>query len=68
MMDIAVPDIIIWSNISEKHREEALCRPPIPVGDFQQAVGNIISAVRTDGDQALRELGEKYDGAILDQL
>ena len=68
MMDITVPDIIIWSTVSEKHREEALCRPPIPVGDFQQTVGDILSAVRTDGDQALRVLGEKYDGAILDQL
>jgi len=68
MMDITVPDIINWSNVSEKDREEALCRPPIPVGDFQQTVGNIISAVRTDGDQALRELGEKYDGVILEQL
>ena len=67
-MDITVPGIIIWSNVSERRREEALCRPPIPVGDFQQTVGNIISAVRTDGDQALRELGEEYDGVILEQF
>ncbi len=68
MMEIRIPGLINWSNISETQRETSLSRPPIPVGDFQQVVGSIISRVRKDGDAALRELGEKYDGVNLEQL
>ncbi len=57
-----VPDLLDWSMASEAERATALQRPPIPCGDFQTAVATIISRVRKDGDRALRELGEKYDG------
>lgn len=59
---VTVSELIDWSRISEAEREIALRRPPIPAGDFQQTVADIISRVREDGDDALRELGEKYDG------
>ncbi len=68
MMDIRIPELIDWSGITDAQRETVLCRPPIPPGNFQQIVGEIISQVRSDGDVALRELGEKYDGVILEQL
>ena len=67
-MQIRIPDLINWSGTNEEEREIALRRPPIPCGDFQQAVAAIISRVGEAGDQALLELGEKYDGVLLDQL
>ena len=67
-MEILIPELIDWSSASEMQRAAALCRPPIPMEDFQGAVAGIISRVRRDGDGALRELGEKYDGVILEQL
>jgi histidinol dehydrogenase len=62
---VTVPEMIDWSRTSEAGRETALRRPPIPAGDFQHAVADIISRVSEDGDEALRELGEKYDGVLL---
>ena len=67
-MDIRIPDLIDWSTIPETQRGNVLSRPPIPAGDFQQVVGNIISSVRKDGDAALRELGSRYDGVVLEHL
>ena len=65
---VTLPEMIDWSRTSEAERETALRRPPIPAGDFQQAVVAIISRVSEDGDEALRELGEKYDGVLLGDL
>ena len=65
---VTVPEMIDWSRTNEVERETALRRPPIPAGDFQQTVADIISRVREDGDEALRELGEKYDGVLLGDL
>jgi histidinol dehydrogenase len=67
-MDIRIPDLIDWSGTSETERETALLRPPIPAGNFQQTVAAIISRVRRDGDEALREFSRKYDGVELRQL
>jgi histidinol dehydrogenase len=63
-MDIAIPLLIDWQSASESQREDALRRPPIPAGDFQGVVSDIISRVRKGGDQVLREIGEKYDGVV----
>lgn len=65
---ISVPELIDWSRTSEAERETALRRPPIPAGDFQQVVATIIARVREDGDGALREFGQKYDGVQLGDL
>ncbi len=67
-MKISIPEMISWSDTSETQREQALQRPPIPEGDFQGVVANIISRVREEGDAAVFELGEKYDGVVLEQL
>jgi len=72
-MVIHIPELFDWSAASAEKRAAALQRPPMPVGNlsggnFQRAVGEIISRVRENGDDALRELGEKYDGVKLEQL
>jgi len=67
-MGIQIPEMMDWANASEAEREITLRRPPIPAGDFQQTVSDIISRVREDGDVALCELGEKYDGVRLESL
>lgn len=67
-MQICIPELVTWSGIPESQREIVLSRPPVPAGDFQKTVSDIIAFVRADGDTALRVLGEKYDGVVLDQL
>jgi histidinol dehydrogenase len=67
-MEIPIPEMIDWSSASGEQRETALRRPPIPAGEFQQLVSDIISQVRRDGDRALRELGKKYDGVVPETL
>lgn len=65
---VTVPEMIDWSRTDEAERKTVLRRPPLPAGDFQQAVAFIISRVSEDGDEALREFGEKYDGVLLGDL
>ena len=67
-MGICIPDLVEWASVSEAERVIALRRPPIPAGDFQQIVSGIISRVRENGNAALFELGEKYDGIRLNSL
>lgn len=67
-MEIAIPVMIDWSESSVAERETALRRPPIPAGEFQQLVSDIISQVRRDGDSALRELGERFDDVVPGEL
>ena len=67
-MDIAIQKIIDWESTSEVERNITLRRPPAPEGDFQQAVSEIISHVRNNGDRALLEYGEKFDGVVLRHL
>ena len=63
-MDIQIPECVDWSSATLTRREETLQRPPIPAGNFRQAVAGIIARVGEDGDQAVLELGEKYDGIV----
>ena len=67
-MNIRIPELINWPEISEAQRRAALKRPPVPDGDFQEDVAAIISRVRNEGDAAIKALGEKYDGVVLEQL
>ena len=67
-MTIRIPDLIDWSAASETERVSVLQRPPLPSGNLQQAVSEIISRVREEGDDALFALGKKYDGVKLEQL
>lgn len=67
-MNIRIPDLIRWSASTEAVRDATLQRPPPPAGNLQQRVSEIISSVKEGGDDALRKLGEKYDGVKIDQL
>lgn len=67
-MQIVIPQTIKWADTGEADRVATLKRPPPPEGNFQQAVANIISRVREDGDTALLEFGEKFDDVVLSQL
>ncbi|WP_231118212.1 histidinol dehydrogenase [Lysobacter silvisoli] len=58
-----------WSALDETQREAALRRPAQQTrADTAAAVSAILQRVRADGDDALRELGARYDGVALDDF
>lgn len=61
--------VLDWSALDEGQRRDALARPN-PLHDAQQlaAVRAIIADVRARGDEALRELGARFDGCQLDSF
>ncbi len=63
-----IPELIDWPAASEAERNTVLQRPPIPGGNIQAIVADIIARVRKDGDNALHELGKKYDNVVLPTL
>lgn len=67
-MDIFIPELINWSEAGDAEREAALQRPPLPDLNIAAAVTNIIGQVRENGDEALFQLGRKFDGVDLEQL
>lgn len=58
-----------WADLSEAQRDEALSRP---LQERQQTVqegaARIIAEVRAGGDDALRQLTQKFDGVTLESL
>jgi len=61
--------IINWQNLSDTERKLALSRPAIAEsGLLSQQVENILSNVRKNGDKALYDLTEKFDGVTLSTL
>lgn len=62
-------EIINWQNLSDTERKLALSRPAIAEsGLLSQQVENILSNVRKNGDKALYDLTEKFDGVTLSTL
>ncbi|VTR61715.1 histidinol dehydrogenase [Actinobacillus pleuropneumoniae] len=60
---------LIWKNLTEQQRKEALTRPAISSSlNIQQAVDAIRENVLANGDKALFELSEKFDKVKLDSL
>ncbi|MCW8451042.1 histidinol dehydrogenase [Legionella quinlivanii] len=59
--------IINWNTLSESAKEQTLQRPIIS-NDPSQQVSEIISQVRIQGDSALFELTEKFDGVTLKSI
>ena len=51
-----------------KDGENYLNREINDYGEYESAVKDIIAAVRTDGDKALYEFAERFDGVSLDSL
>ncbi|MCK3658363.1 histidinol dehydrogenase [Pasteurellaceae bacterium Pebbles2] len=60
---------LIWKDLSESERKQALTRPAISSSaNIQQAVNEIRANVVANGDKALFELSEKFDKVKLDSL
>jgi histidinol dehydrogenase len=55
-------NILKWSSLDTAGRAKALRRPANPSGDLEQAVAEIISTVRQDGDEALFAYTRQFDG------
>ena len=65
----SLKDLIVWEDLSRVERSFALARPAIAESALlSQQVENILANVRTNGDNALFELTEKFDGVKLDTL
>lgn len=62
-------NIINWQDLSIREQHSALARPAITESKLlSQQVENILINVRNNGDKALFQLTEKFDGATLDSL
>ncbi len=62
-------DILDWSGLSADEQRSVLQRPALAAADVTRAaVGQIIRAVRTEGDQAIRRLTRDLDGADIDSF
>src|SRR5256714_11072560 len=61
--------IVEWDKLAEPERRSALARPaPQSRAEVAAQVLEIISAVRQQGDAALRSYTERFDGAQLEAL
>ena len=61
--------ILDWSQLSACERRNALRRPAHAAADeVQSSVRATIAAVRADGDTALRELTQRFDGVEIQSL
>jgi len=61
--------IIDWQKLSKREQQSALARPAISEsGLLSQQVENILNNVKRNGDKALYELTEKFDGVKLTTL
>jgi histidinol dehydrogenase len=64
-----LPPILDWRVLDAAARREALRRPaPLQDPDVVRGVAEIFGLVRARGDEALRELTERFDGAALETL
>ena len=60
---------LIWNNLTDDEKQQALTRPAVSASDdIKSAVENILALVKNKGDQALFELTEKFDKVKLDDL
>ncbi|TRX57132.1 histidinol dehydrogenase [Thalassomonas sp. M1454] len=61
--------MLTWSSLTEQQQVDALARPAIADNaSLEAAVADIISAVKTNGDKALLQLTEQFDGVKLNTL
>lgn len=61
--------IIDWQQVDAAAREAALARPRLEGrGDIDTLARSIIREVRSDGDEALRRLAQRFDRATLTSL
>jgi len=62
--------IAVWNDLPEPMRAEMLARPPMDAADkdFHKSVQDIITAVRQDGDDALRGFAQRFDNVTLNNI
>jgi histidinol dehydrogenase len=58
----------LFFNPNREEREEIIRRPATDEGSLQARVGDILEAVRTEGDAAVRQYTERFDGVRLDAI
>ncbi|TMM45901.1 histidinol dehydrogenase [Colwellia ponticola] len=64
-----IDQLINWQTLSEQQKKSALARPAIADSALLSTqVANIISRVKNQGDKALFELTEQFDGIALNTL
>ena len=60
---------VVWQSLSESQQDSVLERPAITEGaNITATVSDVIAKVRNDGDAALKELTEKFDGMTPDSI
>lgn len=60
---------VVWQSLSESQQDSILERPAIAEGaNITAAVSDVIAKVRNDGDAALMDLTEKFDGVRPDSI
>jgi len=60
---------LIWKTLSPARQAEALTRPALSdEADIGAVVREIIASVRARGDEALRELSQRFERAPREQL
>jgi histidinol dehydrogenase len=61
--------ILYWQELDARERRAALARPAFAArADIAAVVSDLIGTVRADGDAALLELTERFDGVRLENL
>ncbi|OEF08283.1 histidinol dehydrogenase [Vibrio genomosp. F10] len=60
---------VVWQSLSESQQDSILERPAITEGaNITASVSDVIANVRNEGDKALKELTQKFDGVELDSI
>lgn len=66
-MNAALVNCLDWSTLDVQARDHALRRATEATSaDTTRAVADVLASVRDNGDDALRELGARFDGITLD--
>ncbi|MCL1143261.1 histidinol dehydrogenase [Shewanella gaetbuli] len=62
-------EILNWNTLSDSDKSQALTRSPL-IGDnsVEQQVNSIIEQVVANGDAALKQFNQQFDGATVDSL
>jgi histidinol dehydrogenase len=62
-------NMVDWNGLDPRQRHDCLQRPSMQRdAQVATAVADIIARVRADGDVAIRELGQRFDGVVPDLL
>ncbi|MCB5357994.1 histidinol dehydrogenase [Vibrio lentus] len=60
---------VVWQSLSESQQDSVLERPAIAEGaNITATVSGVIAKVRNEGDAALKELTEKFDGVTPESI